>query len=87
MKESVASMEKIPSTMVLHKHVDWEDTIFSTMSLKLLNNLLVNFIGVIRRGSYQSSAEDRRCSYESVSGLWPDIYPDSDSSAYGSSDE
>ena len=38
MKESVARMDKIPSTMVLHKNVDGADTIFSTMAGPLANN-------------------------------------------------
>ena len=50
-KESAASMENIPSTVVLHKHVYVADTIFPTMSVPLFNNLLGKLIGVIRRCS------------------------------------
>ena len=41
-KESAARMENISSAMVLHKHVDGTDTIFSTISGPLVNNILVN---------------------------------------------
>ena len=42
---------------------------------------------MIRWSSYQASYEDTRWVLESVYDLWPDIYPDSDSSVDGSSDE
>ena len=83
MKESAARMEKIPSTMVLHKHIDGVDTIFTTMEGPLANNLLENFLGVIIRGIYQEVSEDIRWAYEPVYDLWPDIEPDSDSSNNG----
>ena len=37
-------MEKIPSTMVLYKHVYGADTIFVTMSGPLIKMLWVNFL-------------------------------------------
>ena len=73
--------------MVLHKYVYWVDTIFATMVVPLVNNMLETWLGVIRRGTYQAAAEDSRWAYEPVSDLWPDIKPDSDSSDDGSSDE
>ena len=42
MKESSARMEKISSTMVLHKHVDGEDTTFSKITVQLVKILLGN---------------------------------------------
>ena len=80
-------MEKITSTMVLHKNLDGADTRFSIMAGPLEKNLLVKWLGVIRRGIYQAASKDIRCAYEPVSDLWPDIKPDNDSSNYGSSDE
>ena len=80
-------MEKIPSTMVIHKHVDGVDSRFTTMKGTLVKNQLVKWIGVIRRGSYQAASEDSRWEYYPVSNLWLDIEPDSDSSNYGSSYE
>ena len=56
-------MEKIPSTMVLCKHVDGADTIFTTMSEPLVKNPLGKWLGVIRRGSYQAASEDSRWEY------------------------
>ena len=86
-KESAARMEKIPSNMVLHKHVDGADTIFSTMAGTLANNPLGKWLGVIRRGTYQAEYEDSRWAYEPVSDLWLDIDPGSDSSNDRSGDE
>ena len=73
-------MEKIPSTMVPHKHVDGADTRFSTIIVPLASNLLEKWLLVIIRGSYQAASEDSRWAYEPVSDLWPDMYPDGDSS-------
>ena len=87
MKEPEARKKNIPSTMVLHKHLDGADTIFATMSGPLANNTLEKWIGVIIRGTYQSASEDSMWEYEPVYDLLPDIEPDSDSSNYGSSDE
>ena len=80
-------MENISSTMVLQKHVDGEDTRFSTMEEPLVNNPMEKLMGAIRRGTYQAAYEDSRWAYEPVSDFWPDVDPDSDSSDYGSSDE
>ena len=52
-KESVARMEKIPSTMVIHKHVDDTKTRFATMSGPLVNNLMEKWLGLIIIGTYQ----------------------------------
>ena len=71
-------MEKIPSTMVLHKHVDVTDTKVATVSVPLPKNPLGNWPGLIIRGTQQAAYEDIRWTYEQVSCLWPDIYPDSD---------
>ena len=68
-KESADSMEKIPYKMVLHKHIDREDTRFYTMSGTLANNPLGKRLGVIRRCTYKEYAKDRRWSYEPVSYL------------------
>ena len=72
-------MENIPSTMVLHKHVYALDTIFSTMAVPLARNPLGQWLAVIRRGTYQEASEDSRWAYDTVSDLWLDIDPDSDS--------
>ena len=71
MKESSAKMEKIPSTMVLHKNVDWADTIFYTTSGPLAKHLLKKWLGVIIIGTYQTASGDIRWAYEPVSDLCP----------------
>ena len=52
MKESAARMEKIPSTMVLHNHVDLIDIRFATITGPLVKNILGKWLGVIRIGTY-----------------------------------
>ena len=59
-KESSARMEKIPSTMVLHKHVDGADIRVFTIAGPLAKNPLEKWLGVIRRGNYQAASEDSR---------------------------
>ena len=72
-------MENTLSTMVLHKHVDGEDTRYATISGTLVNNPLGKCLGVIIRGTYPEEAENSWWECEPVSGMWPDIYPYSDS--------
>ena len=80
-------MENIAFTMVLHNHLDGEDTIFSTMSVPLVNNPLERWLGVTRRGSHQAEDDESIWAYEPVSHLWRDIEPDDYSSFDGSSGE
>ena len=80
-------MEKIPYTMVLHKHADGADTRFATMARPLMKKPLEKWLGVIRRGTYKEESEYIRWAYEPVSDLWIDIEPDSDSSDNRSSVE
>ena len=66
--------------MVLHNNVDGADTRFSTMAGPLMKNPLGKWLGVIRRGTYQSEYQDIRWSYKPVSDLWLYVEPDSNSS-------
>ena len=50
-KELTARMDKISPTMVIHNHVDGEDTIFVNIPGTLFNNPLGKCLGVIRRGT------------------------------------
>ena len=76
-------MEKIQSTMVIHKHLYEAYTILSAMERPLLNNTLEKCLGLIIRRTYQAVSEDISWAYEPVSWFWPDIDPDSDSSDGG----
>ena len=55
MKTSAARMEKIPSTMVLHKHVDGAETRFNTMSGPLANNLFEKMAWIYQKRDLPSS--------------------------------
>ena len=79
-------MKKIPSTIVLHKHVDGAETRFSTVAGPLENDPLGKCLGVIRRGTYQAAYKDIIWEYEPVSGLWLYIEPNMDSSGGGTRD-
>ena len=73
--------------MVLHKHLYKADTIFTTISGKLVNNPLVKCPGGFRRWAYQVAFQDIRWEYESVSDLCSDVDTSSNSRDSGSSDE
>ena len=53
-------MGKILSTMVVHKQVDGEETVFTTMAGLLEKIPLGKWLGVIRGGNYQAVSEDCR---------------------------
>ena len=59
-KELTARMENIPSTMVIHKHIDGADNRFDTMAGTLTKYSFEKWLGVIRRGTYQAESEDKR---------------------------
>ena len=73
--------------MVLHKHVYGKDTRFSTISGPLVEQSSEKWPGVIRRGKYQQPAGVLRWAYETVSDLWLDIHPGSESIVYWSNYE
>ena len=79
-------MEKISSTMVIHKYEYGANNRLSTMSGPLDNIVLEKWLRVIRTGTYQAESEDIRWSYEPVFDLWLDIESDSDSRNDGLSD-
>ena len=70
MKESADKIEKIPSTMVIHKHVDGADTRFATMPRPLVNNPLGKWLALIIIGTYQEASEDSRWAFKLLSDLW-----------------
>ena len=68
-------MEKIPSTIFIHKHIYRAYNIFATISGPLMDNPLGKWRELIRRGTYQAVSEDSRWAYELVYDLWSDIEP------------
>ena len=80
-------MEKISSTMVIHKNVYGVDAIFSILSVPLVSNTAQTFPRLIRIGAYQAYAGDSRSAYEPVSYLWPNVETDSDSRNVKSEEE
>ena len=54
-KESVARMEKLPSTLVVHKKVDGADTRLATMRGPFLCSPLEWWLRVLHQGTYQQA--------------------------------
>jgi hypothetical protein len=55
-KESAARMERIPSTLVVHKGPDGADTRMASMRRPLVNNPVQKWLGAIYSGAYRPAA-------------------------------
>jgi hypothetical protein len=55
-KESAARMERIPSTLAVHKGPDGADTRMASMRHPLVNNPVQKWLGAIYSGAYQPAA-------------------------------
>ena len=57
-KENAARMEKLPSTLVLHKRTDGADSRFAAMHRGLSRNPLSKWLGIPRYGAFQPANEE-----------------------------
>ena len=78
-KESVARLERITSTLVLHNPIDGADTRFYSLSVPLDTNPLDKWLEVIRRGSFQKSGAEKQWAYETVKKIFIEMVIKSDS--------
>lgn len=73
-KVKVELMEKLPSTLCVHKKVDGTDTRFIAMEHQQVGNPLEPSLGVHRFGRYQKNeqgdAADRRFAFVRLNDLW-----------------
>ena len=58
MKEAAFRMERIPSTLVLHKRTDGADSRFLAMNQQPATAPLEKWLRVIECGAYKKAAED-----------------------------
>ena len=54
-KELATRMEKLPSTLVVHKKVDGADTQLATIRGPFLRSPLEQWLGVLQQGTYQQA--------------------------------
>ena len=64
-------MEKLPSTLVVHKKADSADTRLATMRGPFLRSPLEQWLGVLQQGTYQQAQGDPQWAFEPVASLWP----------------
>ncbi len=79
-KAPTARMERLPSTLVLHKYADGADIRFASMQGAMRTNPLEKWLRVLRHGTYDRAGDDEVFAYERVADLWPDEDLDSDDS-------
>ena len=79
-------MERIPSTVILHKRLDSSDNRFRLSNVELENNPLENNLGVFDFGKYHQAALGEDHAFEPVRNLI-DIELESDSGSESSEDE
>jgi hypothetical protein len=78
-KENAARMEKLPSTLILHKRADGADSRFAAMHRDLAKAPLSKWLGVPRYGSYQVADDEDPWAFEPLASMWTDEVVDTDS--------
>jgi hypothetical protein len=69
-KEAAMRMEKIPSSLVIHKRIDTMDTRFAKMKRDLIDNPLEQNLGFFDFGKYHQAAEDADYGFVRVNEMW-----------------
>jgi hypothetical protein len=82
-KEAAMRMERIPSTVVIHKRLDSLDTRFAKMDQDLVNNPLEQNLGFFDFGKYHKAADAADYAFVRVNEMWdeplaPDTSDDED---------
>ncbi len=71
-------MEKIPSTLILHRKADGADTRFSLLHGELAGTPLEKYLGVLKAGSYQQALPDKSWAYETLQSMWTEDVDEDD---------
>ena len=77
-KESAARMERIPSTLVIHKRPDGADTRMASMRHPLVNNPVQKWLGAIDSGAYRPAAPTENHAFVKIEDMWSDPIDESD---------
>ena len=77
-KESAARMERIPSTLVIHKRPDGADTRLASMRHPLVNNPVQKWLGAIDSGAYQQAAPTEDHAFVKIEDMWSDPMDESE---------
>ena len=77
-KESAARMEKLPSTLALHKNADGLDTKLATFSSAAVPCPLEKTLGIINFGTHNMAPQDRHFAHDRIADLWPEAQLEAD---------
>ena len=70
MKELAMRMEKLTSSLVIHKRVATLDTRLAEMEGALVSNLLERILGFYDFGRYTKAPRDANFAFEKIADLW-----------------
>ena len=70
MKELAMRLEKLPSSLVIHKRVDTLDTRLTEMDGALVSNPLERNLGFYDFGKYTTAPGDANFAFEKIADLW-----------------
>jgi hypothetical protein len=80
MKEMAFRMERLPSTVVIHKRVDTLDTRFAKMEQDLADRPLEHTLGFIDFGKYQKADANSDHAFVKVNDMWDEQVDEHESS-------
>ena len=72
MKESAARMEKIPSTIIVHKRADGPDTRLASLQSPMSPHPLENWLGVCNPGTYKAAEPHQDYAFVKIEDMWSD---------------
>jgi len=75
-KEAAFRMEKLPSTLILHKCADGADTRFAATRQPLSRSPLEKWLGALDNGAYQQAAPERNFAFEPLANMWSEAADD-----------
>lgn len=76
-KESAARMEKLPSTLVIHKRTDGTDSRLASLDTPAVTNPLEQYLRIHQFGTYKK-ADDDSFAFIRIEDLWQDEVDDDD---------
>jgi hypothetical protein len=69
-------MERLPSTLCIHKKMDGTDTHFAAMECGQVIDPVQHWLGISRYGTYRAVNPDQPFTYECVADLWEENIED-----------
>jgi hypothetical protein len=77
-KGAAMHLEKIPSSIILHKRVDGIDTRLASIRQPLTHTPLVNELGLIQFGRYEKAPDNANFAFVRIAEMWQEEVSESD---------